>query len=233
MQDSKRGILPMAHGTILSSSQSPKTNKEKKKMERVPYASAIGSIMYAMLCTRPDVSFALSITSRYQQNPGESHWAAMKNISKYLQRTKDMFLIYGGMKEELTVRCYTYASFQTDRDDSRSQSGYVFTLNGGAITWRSSKQSVVAQSTTESEYIAASEAAKEAAWMKKFMTDLGVVPSIRKPLEILCDNTGSIAQAKEPRSHHRSKHILRQFHYIREVVERGDIKIDKIHTDQN
>ncbi|KAD7117120.1 hypothetical protein E3N88_04388 [Mikania micrantha] len=144
-----------------------------------------------------------------------------------------MFLIYGGMEEELTVRCYTDASFQTDRDDSRSQSGYVFTLNGGAITWRSSKQSVVAQSTTESEYITASEAAKEAAWMKKFMTDLGVVLSIRKPIETLCDNTGAIAQAKEPRSHHRSKHILRQFHYIREVVERGDIKIDKIHTDQN
>ncbi|KAD2805308.1 hypothetical protein E3N88_38685 [Mikania micrantha] len=83
MQDSKRGILPMAHGTILNSSQSPKTNEEKKKMERVPYASAIGSIMYAMLCTRPDVSFALSIKSRYQQNPGESHWAAVNNILKY------------------------------------------------------------------------------------------------------------------------------------------------------
>ncbi|KAD5802762.1 hypothetical protein E3N88_14122 [Mikania micrantha] len=69
--------------------------------------------------------------------------------------------------------------------------------------------------------------------MKKFMTDLGVVPSIKKPIEILCDNTGAIAQAKEPRSYHRSKHILRQFHYIREVVERGDFKIDKIHTDQN
>lgn len=144
-----------------------------------------------------------------------------------------MFLIYGGKEDELSVRCYTDASFQTDRDDSRSQSGYVFTLNGGAITWRSSKQSVVAQSTTESEYIAASDAAKEAAWMKKFITDLNVVPSIRKPIEILCDNTGAIAHAKEPRSHHRSKHILRQFHYIREVVERGDIKIDKVHTDQN
>ncbi|KAD3640064.1 hypothetical protein E3N88_29287 [Mikania micrantha] len=211
MQDSKRETLPMAHGTILSSSQSPKTNEEKKKMERVPYASAIGSIMYAMLCTRPDVSFALSITSRYQQNPGESHWAAVKNILKYLRRTKDMFLIYGGMEEELTVKCYTDASFQTDRDDSRSQSGYVFTLNGGAITWRSSKKSVVAQSTTESEYIAASKAAKEAAWMKKFMTDLGVVPSIRKPIEILCDNTGTISQTKEPRSHHRSKQYSDSF----------------------
>ncbi|KAD4385631.1 hypothetical protein E3N88_25800 [Mikania micrantha] len=96
--------------------------------------------MYAMLCTRPDVSYALSMTSRYQQNLGERHWVAVKNILKYLRRIKDMFLVYGGVEEELSVRCYTDASFQTDRDDSRSQSGYVFTLNGGAVTWRSSKQ---------------------------------------------------------------------------------------------
>ena len=112
-----------------------------------------------------------------------------------------------------------------DRDDSRSQSGYVLTLNGGAIIWRSSKQQVVALSTTESEYIAASEAAKEAAWMKKFITDLKVVPSIEKPIEIHCENSGAIAQAKEPRSHHRTKHIQRSFHYIREIVERGDVVI--------
>ncbi|KAJ0522562.1 putative RNA-directed DNA polymerase [Helianthus annuus] len=233
MQDSKKGLLPMASGTVLNSDQCPKLDKDKEDMKKVPYASAIGSIMYAMLCTRPDVSFALSLTSRYQQNPGKSHWIAVKNILKYLKRTKDMFLIFGGLEEELKVKCYTDASFQTDRDDSRSQTGYVFTLNGGAITWKSSKQSVVAQSTTESEYIAASEAAKEAVWMKKFIADLEVIPSIQKPIEIFCDNTGAIAQAKEPRSHHSTKHILRKFHYIREVLERGDIVVEKIDTDQN
>lgn len=233
MENSKRGNLPMTPGTILSKSQCPNTDEEIKRMCNVPYASAIGSIMYAMLCTRPDVSYALSMTSRYQQNPGEGHWTAVKHILKYLKRTKDMFLIYGGVEEELIVRCHTDASFQTDRDDSRSQSGYVFTLNGGAITWKSSKQKVVAQSTTESEYIAASEAAQEAAWMKKFISDLGVVPSIAKPIEIFCDNNGAIAQAKEPRSHQRTKHILRKFHYIREIVERGDVCISKVHTDLN
>ncbi|KAD6455073.1 hypothetical protein E3N88_09779 [Mikania micrantha] len=195
--------------------------------------SAIGFIMYAMLCTRPDVSYALSMTSRFQQSPGIAHWTSVKNILKYLRRTKEMFLIFGGVEEKLIVRCYTDASFQTDRDDSRSQSGFVFTLNGGAVSWKSSKQSVVADSTTESEYIAASDAAKEAAWIKKFIADLDVVPSIRKPIEIFCDNTGAIAQAKEPRSHHKSRHILRKFHYIREIVERGDIIISKVDTDQN
>lgn len=233
MEDSKKGGVPMTKGTVLSKSQAPSEDHEIKRMEAVPYASAIGSIMYAMVCTRPDVSYALSMTSRYQQNPGIAHWTAVKNILKYLRRTKDMFLTFGGINEELTVRCYTDASFQTDRDTSRSQTGFVFTLNGGAISWKSSKQSVVADSTTESEYIAASDAAKEAAWMKKFIADLDVVPSIMKPIQIFCDNTGAIAQAKEPRSHHKAKHILRKFHYIREVVERGNIIISKIDTDQN
>ena len=226
MQDSKRGLLHMAHGTILNNKQCVNTKEEKKKMEKVPYASVIGSIMYAMLCTRPDVSYALSMTSRYQQNPGESHWAVVKNILNYLRRTKDMFLIYGGLDEELSIKCYTDASFQTDRDDSRSQTGYVFIMNGGAVTWKSSKKS-------ESEYNAASDVAKEAAWMKKFIADLDVVPSIKKPIEILCDNTGAIALAKEPRSHQTTRHILRKFHYIREIIERGDIVINKVHTDLN
>ncbi|KAK1424219.1 hypothetical protein QVD17_19540 [Tagetes erecta] len=233
MENSKKGGVPMTKGTVLNKSQSPSTDIENKRMEAVPYASAIGSIMYAMLCTRPDVSCALSMTSRYQQSPGMAHWTAVKNILKYLRRTKDMSLIFGGVEEELTVRCYTDASFQTDRDDSRSQSGFVFTLNGGAVSWKSSKQSVVADSTTESEYIAASDAAKEAVWMKKFITDLDVVPSIRKPIEIFCDNTGAIAQAKEPRSHQKARHIHRKFHLIREIVERGDIMISKVNTDQN
>ena len=106
-------------------------------------------------------------------------------------------------------------------------------MNGGAVSWKSSKQDVVAQSTTESEYVAASEAAKEAVWMKKFIEELGVVPSIQDPLEIFCDNEGAIALAKEPRSHKRTRHIHRRFHYIRNEVERGEICIRKVHTDQN
>ena len=201
-------------------------------MNAIPYASAMGSIMYAMLCTRPDVSYALSATSRYQSDPGESHWIAVKNILKYLRRTKDVFLVYGG-EEELVVNGYTDASFQTDKDDFRSQSGFVFCLNGGAVSWKSSKQETVADSTTEAEYIAASEAAKEAVWIKKFVSELGVVASASSPMDLYCDNSGAIAQAKEPRSHQKSKHILRRFHLIREIVERGDVKICKVQTDLN
>jgi hypothetical protein len=109
----------------------------------------------------------------------------------------------------------------------------LFTLNGGAFSWKSSKQGTVAESTTEAEYIAALEATKEGVWMKKFMIELGVVPSVQGPMEIYCDNNGAIAQAKEPRSHQKNKHILRKFHLKSEYMDEGEIKICKIHTDLN
>ena len=188
--------------------------------------------MYAMLCTCPDVAYALSVTSRYQSNPGEANWVATKNILKYFRRTKDKFLIYGG-EEELVVNGYTDPSFQIDKDDFRSQSGFVFCLNGGAVSSKSSKQETVADSTTEAEYIAASEAAKEAVWIRKFVSELGVVPSASSPVDLYYDNSGAIAQAKEPRSHQKSKHVLRRYHLIREIIDRGDVKICKVHTDLN
>ncbi|KAJ9556290.1 hypothetical protein OSB04_010904 [Centaurea solstitialis] len=233
MDESKKGFIPMQHGIVLSKAQCPESSQDKDKMKSIPYASAIGSIMYAMLCTRPDVAYSVSVTSRYQQNPGEAHWVAVKNILKYLRRTKEMFLVFGGSEDEISVTGYSDASFQTDRDDYRSQSGYVFTLNGGAISWKSSKQDTIADSTTEAEYIAASDAAKEAVWLRNFITDLRVVASISRPVDIYCDNSGAVAQAKEPREHHKSRHVLRKFHLIREIIGRGDVRICKIPTDEN
>ena len=144
-----------------------------------------------------------------------------------------MFLVFGGLEEELSIKCYTDAGFQTDRDDSRSQSGYVFVMNGGAVDWKSSKQSVVTLSSSESEYIAASEAGQEAMWIKKFISDLGVVPSIDGPLPIYCDNSAAITLAREPRSQRGLRHIERKFHYIREIIEKGGVEILKVHTDDN
>ncbi|KAJ9544716.1 hypothetical protein OSB04_024423 [Centaurea solstitialis] len=233
MDESKKGFIPMQHGIVLSKAQCPVSSEDQDKMKLIPYASAIGSIMYAMLCTRPDVAYSISVTSRYQQNPGEAHWVAVKNILKYMRRTKEMFLVFGGSEDEISVTGYTDASFQTDKDDFRSQSGYVFTLNGGAISWKSSKQDTIADSTTEAEYIAASDAAKEAVWLRSFITDLRVVASISRPIDIYCDNSGAVAQAKEPREHHKSRHVLRKYHLIREIIGRGDVRICKIPTDEN
>ncbi|KAL0400358.1 UNVERIFIED_CONTAM: Retrovirus-related Pol polyprotein from transposon TNT 1-94 [Sesamum radiatum] len=135
--------------------------------------------------------------SRYQACAGEAHWSAVKSILKYLKRTKDMFLIYGS--GELILEGYSDASFQSDDDDAKSQLGFVFKLNGGVVVWKSSWQDTTADSTMEDEYIAASEAAKEGVWMKNYIQELGVVPSIAEPVVIFCDNNGAIAQAKESR----------------------------------
>ncbi|KAK1650173.1 hypothetical protein QYE76_067978 [Lolium multiflorum] len=156
------------------------------------------------------------------------HWTAVKNILKYLERTKDMFLCYGG-DQELVVSGYTDASWNTDPDDSKSRSGYVFILNGAAVSWASSKQCTVAKSSTESEYIAASGFI-EAVWMKRFIVELGVVPSALDPLIIYCDNMGAIANAQEPRSHKRLKHIKLRYHSIREYIEDGESKLLQIYV---
>ncbi|GJS50851.1 integrase, catalytic region, zinc finger, CCHC-type containing protein [Tanacetum coccineum] len=149
---------------------SASTPKEVKRMQNVPYASAVGSIMYA--------------------SPREPHWTAVKTILKYLRDTEDMFLVYGRkLKAELRVDYYFDAGFETDRDDIKSQKGYVFNLNGGAVNWKSSKQSTTAMFATEAEYIAASEAAMDAFWIRKFISRLGIVPIINEPIEMLCDKS--------------------------------------------
>ncbi|KAL0287991.1 UNVERIFIED_CONTAM: Retrovirus-related Pol polyprotein from transposon TNT 1-94 [Sesamum calycinum] len=165
MELSKQGFLPMRHGVKLFKNHSPKTDEELKRMLDVPYASAVSIIQYVAQCTRPDIAYALSVTSGYQACAGEAYWTAVKTILKYLRRTKNMFLVYDG--GELILEGYSDASFQSD--DDKSQSGFVFKLNGSVVAWNSSKQDATADSTTETEYIAASEVAKEAVWTKNYI----------------------------------------------------------------
>uniref|UniRef100_A0A2N9HF09 Reverse transcriptase Ty1/copia-type domain-containing protein n=1 Tax=Fagus sylvatica TaxID=28930 RepID=A0A2N9HF09_FAGSY len=196
-------------------------------MRNCPYASAVGSLMYAMLCTRPDICYAVSIVNRYQSNPGPKHWTAVKHILKYLNRTKHYFLVFGS--KDLNIQGYTDSDFQSDIDNRKSISGFVFTLGKGAISWRSCKQDTTADSTTEAKYIAASEAV----WIRKFIQELGVVPSIESPITIHCDNNGAIANAVELRAHKRTKHIERRFHLIRDIIHRGDVEITHIASANN
>nr|GEX02021.1 hypothetical protein [Tanacetum cinerariifolium] len=126
------------------------------------------------------------------RNPSDAHWTAVKNILKYFRNTKDMFFVYGGdTKRELRVSCYTDVGYLTDADDMKSQTGYVFVLNGGAIDWKSTKQSIFATLSTEAEYISAFDASKEAVWIRKFISGLGAFPTIEEPINMYCDNTGA------------------------------------------
>ena len=168
MKNSKKGYLPIGHGIVLSKKDCATTPEERERMSRIPSASAVGSIMYAMPCPRPDVAYSLGVVSRYQSDPGEAHWQVVKTILKYLRNTKDQMLIYG--ETDLKLEGFTDSSFESDRDDSKSVSGYVFILNGGAIYWKSSKQGTVADSVCEAEYIAASDMTKEAFGCKSSLT---------------------------------------------------------------
>ncbi|KAK1663455.1 hypothetical protein QYE76_051614 [Lolium multiflorum] len=199
---------------------SPDSNKWQEAMK-----SEMGSMYDNKVWTLvdlPDSRKAVEnkwIFKRKTDDDGMEHWTTVKNILKYLKRTKDMFLCYGG-DQELVVTSYTDASWNTDPDDSKSQSGYVFILNGAAVSGQARKGTVAKSST--SEYIAASEASSEAVWMKRFIVEL-VVPSALDPLVIYCDNMGAIANAQEPRSHKRLKHIKLRYHLIREYIEDGEV----------
>nr|GEW48956.1 hypothetical protein [Tanacetum cinerariifolium] len=179
MENSKRGSIPMQEKLKLSKSQGALTPVELKRMQNVPYASAIGSII------------------------------------------------------ELRVSCYTDAGYLTDADDLKSQTGYVFILNGGAVDWKSAKQSIFATSSIEVEYITAFDASKEAVWVRKFIYRLGVVPTIEEPISMYCDNTIAIAIANESGITKGARHFHAKVHYLREVIEYGDVKLEKVHIDDN
>ena len=141
--------------------QCPKKQYEIDQMKAVPYALAVGSLQYAQVCTRPDLAFVTGVLDRYQSNPGIEHWKMAKKALRYAQGTKDLMLTYK-RSDCLEIRGYSDADFAGDKDDRKSTSGYVFTLAGGAISWRSSKQLIVASSTMYAKFIACYETTGQA-----------------------------------------------------------------------
>ncbi|GKB84618.1 hypothetical protein Tco_0956890 [Tanacetum coccineum] len=207
MENSKRGTIPMQEKLKLSKSDGASTPTKNRRMSNIPYASAVGSIMYV---------------------------TTVKNILKYLRNTKDMFLVYGGdMKRVLKVSCYTDAGYLTDADDLKSQTGYVFVLNGGAVDWKSTKQSISTASSTDAENIIAFDASKEAVWIRKFIYGLNVVPIIEETITMYCDNTGAIAIANDHGVNKGAPHFRAKVHYLQETIKLGDVRIEKVDTNDN
>ncbi|KAH9718140.1 hypothetical protein KPL71_022099 [Citrus sinensis] len=206
-----------------------RSQEERDYMARVPYASAVGSLMYAMVCTRPDISQAVSMVSRYMHNPGKNQWLAVKWILRYLYETVDVGLLF---KKDCGQQCVGYcdSDFAGDLDKRRSTTGYVFTLGGGPVSWRSILQSTIALSTTEAEYMATTEVVKKAIWLKGLLSDLGV---IQENIAVFCDNQSAIFLAKNLTYHARTKHIDVKYHYVREIIESGVVLLRKINTKDN
>jgi ATP-binding cassette subfamily B (MDR/TAP) protein 1 len=228
MEKAKPVGSPFASHFKLSKTQAPKTVEERESMADIPYASAVGSLVYAMVCTRPDIVQGVGVVSRYMSDPGKEHWNGVKWLLRYLRGSSDRCIEYGGM--DLKLDGYCDADYAGDIDSRRSTSGYIFTLGGGAISWRSKLQDTVALSTTEAEYVAAAEAAKELLWLKAFLLELGV--SFEKYL-IHCDSQSAIHLSENDAFHARTKHVDVKHHAIRRWQSRNELKLVKIDTRSN
>ena len=211
----------MEPSTRLSSAQSPSTTEEFARMRNVPYHEAVGSLMYASLGTRPDITYAVQAISRFSTKPGTAHWEAVKRIFCYLKGTKELWLSYGkGDGKELIGFADADGSMSEDR---HALSGYAFLINGGAVSWSTKRQEIISLSTTESEYVAATYAAKEALWLRSLIHQ--IFGKMLPPTTLFSNNQSAIALAKEHQYHACTKHIDVRFHFIRWIIEEGKVRL--------
>ena len=230
MMDCSSIATPLTIPCHLSSSDSPSTPEEVAFMKNIPYRQILGSLRYLVSCTRPDLSFSTGFLSRFMEHPGPRHWEALKRVLRYLKYTRDMTLSYkalpafskGGMVAPL--HGWTDADWGGDKDTSRSTSGYLFTFSGGAITWKTKKQSTVALSSTEAEYIAATLVAKEGLWLKSIFDELNIIHI--NEFQLWCDNKSCITIARNPKITDQNKHIRARYHFLCELFEDGTIRLD-------
>jgi hypothetical protein len=226
MASAKSVSTPLASHFKLSAASCPIDAVERGYMSKIPYDSAVGSLMYLMVCTRPDIAHAVGLVSRYMANPGKIHWEAVKWILRYLQGTSDVGLLFDAHGENArSLVGYVDSDYGGDLDERKSTSGYTYTFAGGCVSWRSTKQKCISQSSTEAEYVAAAEAAKEAIWLSNLLGDLG---SSQQHVRLHCDSNSALHIAANKMTHGRVKHIDIRYHFIRQVVSEGKVELVKI-----
>jgi hypothetical protein len=229
MQDCKPGDTPISKGDKFSLNQCPKGNLEIQEMQKIPYASVVGSLMYAQVCTRPDIAYIVGVLGRYLSNPGMDHWKAAKRVLRYLKRTRDYMLTYR-RSESLEIIGYSDSDFAGCQDSRKSTSGYIYLLAGGAVSWRSAKQTLVASSTMAAEFVACYEASNQGIWLRNLVTGLRIVEGIERPLKLFCDNKSAVLYSNNNRSSTKSKHIDIKFLVVKERVQSGQISIEHLGT---
>jgi hypothetical protein len=211
------------------------TEDEKEHMSHIPYSNVVGYLMYVMICTRPDLAHVVRVVSRFMHNPGKEHWNAVKWILRYLKGNSQFGLLFdkNSVKDIGVmgfVEGFVDSDFAGDLDKRRSISGYVFSLCGSAVSWRASLQFVTALSTTEAEYVSATEGVKEAIWMQGLISELGVPQDV---IKVYCDSHSVICLTKNDMYQFKTKHIDIKYHFIRDIVVEGKIKVYKVHPDEN
>uniref|UniRef100_A0A2N9GK43 Reverse transcriptase Ty1/copia-type domain-containing protein n=1 Tax=Fagus sylvatica TaxID=28930 RepID=A0A2N9GK43_FAGSY len=202
-----------------------------RAITQLEFASAIGNMMYAMHCTRPDVAFAVNKLSRYTSNPSAEHWKAIARVFGYLKKTKDLELYYSGYPAVLEG--YSDANWVTSVDDNKSTSGWIFTLGGGAISWASKKQSCISHLTMESEFIALALTGKEAEWLRNMLYDIELWPQPMSAISIYCNSQATMSEAYSKIYNGKSRHISLKHEYVRQLIEDGVISIVNVKSSGN
>jgi hypothetical protein len=228
VHNAKPVSTPLAPHFKLSAKQCAETDADLEYMSKVPYSSAVGSLIYAMVCSRSDLSHAMSVVARYMSNPGKEHWKAVQWIFRYLCGSSTACLSYGKSGDGLVG--YVGSDYAGDLGRRRSLSGYVFTVGDCAVSWKACLQATVAMCTTEVEYMAVAEAAKEALWLKGIYSELC---GIKSCITIHCDSQSAIYLTKDQMITEKSKHIDVRYHFVRDVIEKGLVKVCKISTHDN
>ena len=164
MKNCSPSVAPILKGDIFDLNQFPKNDFEREHMKNIPYASTVGSLMYAQVCTRPDIAFAVGVLRRYQSNLGLDHWRAAKKVIRYLQGIKDYMLMYRRI-DSLEVIDYSDSYLDGCVDSRKSTSGYIFKLADGVVYWRSANQTLTATSTMEAEFVSCFEASSHGVWL--------------------------------------------------------------------
>lgn len=225
--DAKPLAQPMDPHVRLSIDQCPVSTAEYAAMRDKPYLEALGALQYVSVATRPDITFAVGQLAQFGRNPGLAHWNALKRVYQYLKGTADVWLVLGGSEDNEIVGYSDADGMSTE--GCRAISGYVFMLNGGAVSWSSKRQDLVTLSTTEAEYVALTHTSKEAIWLRSFIKELFGDPE--QPLPLRSDNQSAIALAKDDRFHARTKHIDIRFHFIRYAIAEGKISLSYCPTE--
>lgn len=227
MHDCNPVSSPMDHNQKLTADMCPATDEERAKMKDIPFQEAIGSIMFAAQVTRPDICFAVNAVSRYIQNPGNLHWMAVKRILRYLKGTIGKKLVFNKSLNSL-LSGFCDADWASEVDQRRSTTGYVFLMQGAAVSWNSRRQATVALSTTEAEYMSMAAAVQESIWLRQLKNEL---LGDNGAIMLYCDNKSAIDLAATTKYHARSKHIDIRYHFIRDKVTDNTINLNYIKTD--
>ncbi|GJR87473.1 retrovirus-related pol polyprotein from transposon TNT 1-94 [Tanacetum coccineum] len=223
IKDAEAKCQPLGDHLKLSKKQSPKTEASRRRMAKVPYALAVGSVMYTMVCTRPDIAHAVGVVSRFMSNPGREHWESVKWLLRYLKGTSKTTFCFS--RKEVVLEGFSNSDYGGCLDSGKSTTGYVFIVGGTAVSWMYRIQKCVAMSTTEAEYMLIAEAGKELVWLKNFLEELD---RAQTECVLFCDNQSAIHLMKNPVFHGRTKHIKIRYHYIRELVSEGTLSLKKI-----